>query len=162
MRRLIPPLLLVLLALPAGAAAKEGAALSPALSALKPGSAADVRVYVFVGPARARPVVVLRPRGGGRELRFPASAKDIARVTVPGPAGRRWTVWVLARGHRYPVEMQPSFVAGADYAGSLQTDPAPPATAEASGTPAWPFVLAAALALTSLGAWRWRRAGRTA
>jgi hypothetical protein len=183
MRRLIPPLLLVLLALPASAAAKDGAALSPALSSLKPGVPSDVQLFVSgvwrhnrqvvpPPPSGVRPVVVLRPRGGGRALRFRASALNrdygaIASITVPRPAGRRWTVAVLAGGRRYRVEMQRSFVAGADYAGSIEPARAPvptPATTEAadtaSGAPAWPFVLAGVLALTSLGAWRWRRGGR--
>jgi hypothetical protein len=179
---------ILLLALAPAAAAKDGAALSPALSSLQPGTPTYVTLFVSgvwrhnkeVVPAPhlgVRPVVVFRPVGGGRELRFlgtPLSRNygSSARVTVPLPAGRRWTPFVLAGGHRYRIELQRRFTAGADYAGPPA--PAPVASAPAaahtravrtaaadtsSGAPAWPFVLAGALALAGLGAWRWRRGG---
>ncbi|MCW3066308.1 MAG: hypothetical protein JWN32_3480, partial [Solirubrobacterales bacterium] len=75
------------LALAPAATAKDGVALSPALSSLKPGAGTDVRLFVFgvrrhdreVVPApRAgvRAVVVLRPLDGGRALRFRSTPLD--------------------------------------------------------------------------------------
>jgi hypothetical protein len=175
MRRLRIVLLasLALAAAPAAAAGKEGAMLSPALSALVPGEPTLVQVIVapvyegrhqVVAPPRdgARPVLVLEPLPAGKPLRFAVGplrgSAGWAKVTVP--RGRRdYHDYVLVGEREYPVGMQPVFTAGAD--AILPDPPAKQLAVSRAGAgsddvPAWPFVLAGGLASLGVGVW-WRR-----
>ena len=166
-------LLLAPLALAAPAAAKEGAMVSPALSALVPGEPTLVQVIVapvyegthqVVPPPRdgVRPVLVLQPMPAGKPLRFAVGplrgSTGWAKVTVP--RGRRdYHDYVLVGKRSYPVGMQPVFTAGAD---AILPDPPAKrvavirAGAGSDGLPAWPFVVGGGLASLGVGVW-WRR-----
>jgi hypothetical protein len=168
MRRLMIPLLAVL-ALPATAAAKEGAIFSPALSSLVPGEQTLVQVYIApvmrggrtLVPAPRdgeKPTVVLR--SADRTLRFPAGPLrgGAAWVDITVPSRVRWHASVTVGSRRYPSEMQRSFVGGADAVPiAAAPDPPPPVRrAEAAGIPGWPFAAGGVLAAALVGLW-WRR-----
>jgi hypothetical protein len=167
MRRFAIPLLVVL-ALPAAASAKEGAMFSPTLSALEPGEKTLVKVWIApvvrhgrtVLPAPRdglRPTVVLR--SSDRTLRFQGGPlrQGSAWFDITIPSRVRWRASVMVGGRRYPSGMQPAFVGGADAVPvAVVHDPPPARRAEAAGVPGWPFALGGVLAASLVGLW-WRR-----
>lgn len=169
--------LLALLMLPAAAAGKEGVIYSPSLGGLTPGQPTRVTMTMEQRwKDGLRPLLVLESVGGGRTLRFRASPlhRQVATLTVTLPARpklQRWFASVRVAGR--PVEATGTgltavdlergmFVAGGPHTMTGETTvfhPAvvkAPARADASGMPAWPFVVAGVLGSAGIGLW-WRR-----
>ena len=169
MRRFAMVPLLALLMLPAAAAGKEGVIYSPSLGGLTPGQPTRVTMTMEQRwKDGLRPLLVLESVGGGRTLRFRASPlhRQVAMLTVTLPARpklQRWFASITVAGRRLDAGLERGmFVAGGPHTMTGETTvfhPAvvkAPARADASGMPAWPFVVAGVLGSAGIGLW-WRR-----